>query len=428
MTATEDDALAGRLILPSAPGAPVTVTTKHPALRMAVVERNAVSHLGENWNAPGVYILLGPVAADGSFEAYVGKAALQSLRQRLTGPDHKKKTFWTRALLTARDATEGFNSAEVGWLEGRLWGLLKNAPAASLVNKPQPKDDTLHPHERQFLEACVAPIAGLLRVLGASPDTLDQLATTPRKKRRRYDETVADLLDAKLLAVGTGLHPIEDKFDTVATVLDDGRLEIDGTVFGAVSDAAANVAGSSRNGWEFWGVASGSGALVTLSDLRARLIGAKESSATGITTTAPPQTAITIPPSTSRVPQLSSAAHEKKSRTSKPKLIRTTEERKTTLKHMIDSGFLTAPVMLRGRYDGSTFTAIVNADGATMFDGTAYDKPSGAARAGKVKMRGKDAPAGVLSTDGWAFWSTQDTSGTWTTLAELRRRYVTEVA
>lgn len=58
MTATEDDALAGRLILPTAPGAPVTVTTKHPALRMTVVERSAVPHLGENWNAPGVSIPL----------------------------------------------------------------------------------------------------------------------------------------------------------------------------------------------------------------------------------------------------------------------------------------------------------------------------------------------------------------------------------
>lgn len=423
MATAGDDALAGRLILPTTPGAPATLTTKHPALRMAVVERTSVPYLGEDWNAPGVYILLGPVAADGTYLAYVGKAALQGLRQRLSGPDHKQKKFWTRAVLTARDARDGFNSAEVGWLEGRLWDLLKNVPAATLVNKPQPKDDTLHPHERAFLEACVAPIAGLLRVLGASPDTLDQLATKPARKRRRYDETVADLLDAKLLAAGTGLHPVENKFDTVATVLVDGKLEIDGVNYGAVSEAAAKVAGSSRNGWEFWGVPSGSGSLVTLWDLRERLVGTKTSAASPTETPAPPPAAHTSPPTPAAPP----AAGTKKT-ASKTKRVRSKDERETTLKQLLASGFLQAPLPLQGRYAGQTFTAVASADGATLFEGKTYDRPSGAGRAAKASVRGADAPESVLATDGWAFWCAQDDNGAWIPLEELRRRYVEDKA
>lgn len=62
--------------------------------------------LAEDWDVAGVYILLGQVSAGGEYQAYVGKAALQGLRSRLKGPDHKTKTFWTRVLVVARDATE----------------------------------------------------------------------------------------------------------------------------------------------------------------------------------------------------------------------------------------------------------------------------------------------------------------------------------
>ncbi|MEJ7764699.1 MAG: hypothetical protein WKF86_04320 [Acidimicrobiales bacterium] len=282
-----DDSLLGRLSLPVAPGEPATVVCKHPALRLAVVERASVAHLSNDWDVAGVYILLGPVASDGTYEAYVGKAALQGLRSRLKGPDHKNKDHWTRTLLVARDASEAFHSAEVGWLEGRLWDLLKNAPAAKLINKPQPKDETLHPSERTFLEACVGPVAGLLRVLGASPDTLDQLPPRPTKKRRRYDETVADLIDAKLLSVGSGLHPMETKFTTVATVLADGSLQIGEVTYKAVSEAATVVAGSNRNGWDFWGVPSGSGSLVSLTSLRERLV-LDKAKGTGVSTSSAP--------------------------------------------------------------------------------------------------------------------------------------------
>jgi len=54
-----DESILGRLTLPTTPGAPVTVVWKHPALRLAVVERDGVIALPDEWDVAGVYILLG---------------------------------------------------------------------------------------------------------------------------------------------------------------------------------------------------------------------------------------------------------------------------------------------------------------------------------------------------------------------------------
>lgn len=422
-----DNSLTGRLSLPVGPGEPATVVCKHPALRLAVVERSWVTHLPDEWDVAGVYLLLGPVAPDGTYEAYVGKAALQGLRSRLKGPDHKKKQHWTRALLVAHNAAEAFNSAEVGWLEGRIWDLLKNAPAATLINQPQPKDNTLHASERVFLEACVGPVAGLLRVLGASPDTLDQLPAKLTKKRRRYDETVADLIDAKLLTVGGGLHPVEAKFTTVATVLADGSLEVSGTTYKAVSDAATVVAGSNRNGWDFWGVPSGSGALVSLASLRARLVQDKTKSSPSTPTATP--ASVPPAPSPKQAPAAAPAASAtttKGTRKAAVKRSRSDREKATSLADMVAAGFLTAPVPVRAAFRGTAFDAVIDAQGAVVLDGTAQT-PSGAGRAAKATVAGPDASKGVLATDGWVFWKAQDSKGTWVTLEELRRRYVEQL-
>ena len=140
-------------------------------------------------------------------------------------------------------------------------------------------------------------------------------------------------------------------------------------------------------------------------------------------------------PSAAHTPQshpgLTSAAPAKtgmEKAVSKSKRVRSKAERETPLRQLIDSGFLQAPIPLQGRYAGQTFTAVVNADGATVFEGKTYNKPSGAGRAAKASIRGADAPASVLATDGWAFWSAQDEQEAWTPLEELRRRYVEDQA
>lgn len=131
--AEELDALPVTVLLATEPGQPVTVLDGNAALRMAVADRESIGALGEEWDRPGVYVLLDPVAFDGAYDAYVGKAPAglrDPLRNHLRQEEH-----WSRAVLVIRDTTYGWDSAQVGWLEGRLHDLLDGATLATLVEQ-----------------------------------------------------------------------------------------------------------------------------------------------------------------------------------------------------------------------------------------------------------------------------------------------------
>ncbi len=133
MSATDaGDVLPVTALLASEPGQPVIVFDGNAALRMAIVDRGSVLALDDVWDAPGVYLLLDPVAPDGSYGLYVGKAPA-GLRHRLR-QHARKKEHWVRALLVMRDTTHGWHSAQVGWLEGRLHDVLEGATLASSSN------------------------------------------------------------------------------------------------------------------------------------------------------------------------------------------------------------------------------------------------------------------------------------------------------
>lgn len=66
------------------------------ALRMAIVDRSSMSALDQDWDAPGIYLLLDPVQLDGSYGVYVGKAPA-GLRGRACG-----RTAGTRSTGPAR--------------------------------------------------------------------------------------------------------------------------------------------------------------------------------------------------------------------------------------------------------------------------------------------------------------------------------------
>ncbi|MFA9430015.1 hypothetical protein [Egicoccus sp. AB-alg2] len=102
-------------LLASEPGLPVVVFDSNAALRMTVVDRQSVYGLDESWDAPGVY-LLDPVALDGAYGVYVGKAPAglrTCLRQPLKG-----KVHWARALLVVRDTTTGGIRLRLAGLRG----------------------------------------------------------------------------------------------------------------------------------------------------------------------------------------------------------------------------------------------------------------------------------------------------------------------
>ncbi|MFP5309105.1 MAG: hypothetical protein ACLGIR_05945 [Actinomycetes bacterium] len=279
------DAMPVTVLLASEPAAPVTVLDGNAALRMAIVDRTSLSALGEEWDAAGVYLLLDPVQLDGTFGVYVGKAP-SGLRARLR--QHRlKKEHWARALLVVRDTTYGWDSAQVGWLEGRLYDLLDGATLASLSNGNRPQDETVRPYDRVALEAAVEPIAAMLRLLGCSPDTFDDgtaSAEAPapsgaegRRNPRSYDVSLADLLAAGYLSAGERLTSTQRSAPAVSTLQPDGTLEYDGRSYPSPSSAGAAVrGGKSTNGWTLWAVERDESS-VPLATIRARYLRASVS-------------------------------------------------------------------------------------------------------------------------------------------------------
>ena len=69
----------------------------------------------------------------------------------------------------------------------------------------------------------------------------------------RHKIVVADLIGADLLQPGQLLIPSQKSVEhRIATVMGDGRLEVDGQFFSSPSGAASFIAGANRNGWWFF--------------------------------------------------------------------------------------------------------------------------------------------------------------------------------
>lgn len=265
-----EDLLPVTVLLPATVADAIVIYDSHAALRFALVERLHIGRLGPEWDQPGNYLLLDPVAADGKWGCYVGKASPGGLRTRLM--EHlRKKEDWRRAILIQRDTTHAFNSAQVAWLEGRLHDLLENAEEAVLSNKNRPKDETLPAYERAMLEACVVPVSRLLRLLGYDAATADDAPTVlaARSRTNKFlGVNLTELLAANLLTPGMTLTSTNSVWPATATVTATG-MEYEGIEYTSPSAAAHAVKDGPANGWDFWAIDTPTGK-VSLATLRAR--------------------------------------------------------------------------------------------------------------------------------------------------------------
>lgn len=374
--------------VPSSAGEPMDVKVAHSGLRMVLVDRDAIRRLGDDWKVLGVYFLLGPdPASPDKFLAYIGEVGRRDLLLRLT--EHaKQKTWWNRALLIASASTDGFNSAEIGWLEGRFYDVLNNAIAATVMNRGRPGDDSIQMNDRGVLERYVEPTIAALRAVGASPDTADQLPPPPGKKRAQYGESVKDLLDAGLLKPGTRLTPLRKGLDTTALVHDGGGLDVAGTSFTALSSAAKAVSGKEAEaGWAFWGAPSGHGGFVSLAELRDRL------------RAKPPG-----PPMTAADKSLADASGG-------PEGPPAQTRHGVTVTDLIEVGWLLPGQELHPTRRGRSERGVVLSSGEVQIGDRLFKSLSGAAKA----VSGNSAEAG------WGFWAIES-DGRRVTLAELRAR------
>ena len=382
------------VVVPGSSARPMEVRVAHSGLRMVLVSRESLALLDQSWKVLGVYFLLGAADDPDRYRAYVGEVGKSTLVQRIK-QHAAQKEWWSRALLIA-SASDEFNSAEIGWLEGRLYDVLNNAVACDLMNGNRPGDNSLSAQMRGVLERYVEPIMAALRALGASPDTADQKPETKGKKKpKRYSESVSDLLAAGLLKPETILQPLRKNVNQTARVLADGRLDVAGTIYDSLSAAAKAATGMvAEAGWDFWGAPSGAGGFVPLAQLRDRLREGGDGHAAAPPARPAPSP---LPPATEetasgRTPALAgvAAAH--------PDLF---------------------PLPIFANYRGARIDATVEPNGTVRLGGEAFTSPSLAASV--ARKRHGYSGSGKAETNGWTFWRYADADDTLRPLDALRK-------
>lgn len=268
MTSRRDPRLPFTVLLPDTRLQPIEIHDHSVALRMALVEKDAVALLDSEWDRPGVYVLLDGVSEDSTFGVYVGKAP-SGIRSRLL--QHERKRQWVRALLIQRDIQHGLNSAQVGWLEGDLYELFDAADRARLHNTMKPGDDTVPGYDLRILESFRDPIVRVLRLLGYDPATADDTAVDVKPKRSSTYHGIGleQLLHAGLLQGGAKLVSTNGSWPATARVTSGATIEYGGADYPTPSAAATAVKNGPANGWDFWAVETPEGS-TRLSALRAR--------------------------------------------------------------------------------------------------------------------------------------------------------------
>lgn len=258
--------------VPSDTTAPVVADLPVQALRVAYVARRDLERLPEaEWGTPGVYVLL---TDDGSGQVYVGQAV--HLRKRLLQQRSKPKLQWRRAVAIKRDTSHGFNSAEIGYLEGRLAAEIGAIPGVKVIEGLKNLDTTLPSHHMLALDALLPGVFAALRLAGMDllkdADVLDAPPSESGSKTSHtvIPGTVADLVAAGLLRAGAELRLSQGGRLAGATVSASGELIVDGVAYASPSKAAAMALGlQSSNGWTTWHVDDLGGP--TLAQLRAKL-------------------------------------------------------------------------------------------------------------------------------------------------------------
>lgn len=251
--------------IPSDTEAPIIADFVEHALRVAYFDRQHWASLpATDWDAPGVYVLM---TADGSNRVYVGQA--RKLRGRLQQHNNKEKLPWRRALAVKRDTTAGFNTAEIGYLEGRIAAELNALHQITVIEGQTSGDETLPKHMMISLDAFVKSILGALRLAGldisrSNPQTLTEdeqpsSAPVPSNKPNKT-VTVADLVSSGLLQAGHALFLSQAGKEAEGSVTADGEIIVRGVSYKSPSTAAAKALElQSSNGWTTWKVGSQSG-------------------------------------------------------------------------------------------------------------------------------------------------------------------------
>jgi len=249
------------------PGEVIEILDRSRALRLAVVERESSSRLSGEWVTSGVYVLLWPFDKNECFKCYVGKG---NVKERLV--QHRiNRSGWIRAIAVSSNQRDGFDSAEIGWLEGQIHSQIQNSSRGEVENIQEPGDESVPPYNKPHLLSVVRGVEQVMRLLGyelANEVEIEESKTRKRKTSTIGPVGVADLLAANLLLDGDNLVSTNGQWPAKARIEAPDAIVYNGIRYSTPSAAGVAVRdGGSTNGWTFWAVIR-SGQVIPLAVLR----------------------------------------------------------------------------------------------------------------------------------------------------------------
>ncbi len=257
--------------VPSDLDAPIAFDFVSHALQVVFVDRAAVKSMPkQDWDRPGVYVLVGSPSEFGVTPVYVGKA--NSLRVRLSQHRSNPPIAWNRAVAVARDTTDGFHSAQVGYLEGRLANQLRTAARIEVQEGQKNIDKTLPDHQLIALDDFIPTILAALRIAGLNLDKSEAAKKSDTEEGTATGKKYYPVKFQQLVAKGeikSGEKLVFDQRGKKAEALVNGSGEIvvDGTPFDTPSGAGSHVLGGKAvNGWEAWTVGTDGPTLAKVRD------------------------------------------------------------------------------------------------------------------------------------------------------------------
>ena len=249
------------------PGEVIEILDRSRALRLAVVERESCSRLSGEWVTSGVYVLLWPFDKDECFKCYVGKG---NVKERLV--QHRiNRSGWIRAIAVSSNQRDGFDSAEIGWLEGQIHSQIQNSSRGEVENIQEPGDESVPAYNKAHLFSVVRGVEQVMRLLGyelANEVEIEESKTRKRKTSTISPVGIADLLAANLLWDGDNLVSTNGQWPAKAWIEAPDAIVYNGIRYSTPSAAGVAVRdGGSTNGWTFWAVIR-SGQVIPLAVLR----------------------------------------------------------------------------------------------------------------------------------------------------------------
>lgn len=226
----------------------------------------------EEFNRPGVYVLLGPAEKSGfDSKIYVGEADMA--RKRLDS-HVKHKEFWTDLILfTSRD--KHLNKAHVKYLESRLIDIARLARKVEVENANAPKLPALSEPEIADVESFLADMLLIYPVLGInafdsvklkdskSPKLYFKMKEAEAEGREMPEGFVvlagARARDQVLKALAPARRELRQKLVAQGVLaLENGQLRLrQDYVFNSPTMAASVIGGKDYGGLKRWKTADG---------------------------------------------------------------------------------------------------------------------------------------------------------------------------